>query len=335
MADEYTKDFWIYPAWESEKSVLDQPMFFNMPESNNLILDYENVRGEAISHFDQDPIDMKTVDQGTSMMESAKIFDVRHNWKFPVKAQLLNDEVLMPDSRINFISKYEYRGEVYHHFRKNYFNDFDHLYKMDFWTYPARESENGVVNLPMLFMPESKKLILNYESRREAFSHFRSKYFGNYPEYDQEIMRLRQELTSLDQGSKGFRTNHQSKFKYDAFGTRALGWLERNTYGMVQFGENPYLAIKNKNGQFGAVGPKKKDGISAPNQEMTQVLETKTPENFEDNGRPSSSFQTLERIDVPSWYQYGGDFDVHFQNNDSRIINPMCHQLKRRSVLTR
>ena len=47
-ANEYPKDFWIYPVWESEKSVLGQPMFFNLPESNNLIL---NTRGEAFSNI--------------------------------------------------------------------------------------------------------------------------------------------------------------------------------------------------------------------------------------------------------------------------------------------
>ena len=196
---------------------------------------------------------------------------------------------------------------------------------MDFWAYPARESENGVLNLPMLFMPESKNLILDYESHREAFSHFRSKYFGTYPEYDQEIVRLRQELPSLDQGSvcpEGFFQNHQSKFKYNDYGTVALGWLEKNTYSTVEFGINPYLAIKNKSCQFGAIAPgtknSQKDGYSAKSKKA------KTPENFEDNGKPSIDFQTLERIDVPSWYQYGG----HFQSNDNKIINPMCHQLK-------
>ena len=35
-----------------------------------------------------------------------------------------------------------------------------------FWTYPSWESEKGVVNQPMLFMPESKNLILDYENGR-------------------------------------------------------------------------------------------------------------------------------------------------------------------------
>ena len=48
-ANEYPKDFWIYPAWESEKSVLDQPMFFNMPISNFRRVDFgqEFENGEA------------------------------------------------------------------------------------------------------------------------------------------------------------------------------------------------------------------------------------------------------------------------------------------------
>ena len=72
---------------------------------------------------------------------------------------------------------------------------------MDFWTYPVKDSEKGVLNQPMLFMPESKgNLILDYENGRgKAFSHLRKKNFGQYPEFDLEFMG--QELTSLGQGS--------------------------------------------------------------------------------------------------------------------------------------
>jgi hypothetical protein len=55
---------------------------------------------------------------------------------------------------------------------------------------------------------------------------------------------------------------------------------------------------------------------------MLQVPKAKTPENFEDNGKPSSDFQTFEMIEVPP------GFNVHFQSNENRIINPMCLQLK-------
>ena len=89
-----------------------------------------------------------------------------------------------------------------------------------------------------------------------------------------------------------------------------------------------YLAIKTKNCQFGAIDrprtqKSKNDGISVPNREMLKVPKNKTPENFEDNGKPSSDFQTLEMIEVPPV-----ELLFHYRSNENRIINPMYLQLK-------
>ena len=223
----------------------------------------------------------------------------------------------MPESTINFISEYEYRGEVFHHFRKNDFGQ----YPMDFLTYPSWESEKDVLHQPMLFMPESREnLILDFENGRKAFSNFKRKDFG------QDLIDLKLVVQGLDY--KGLFRTDPYKFKPDAYETIALQWLEKNTYGTVLFGTNPYLAIKTKNCQFRAIDrPKtqksKNDGISVPNRETLKVPKNKTPENFEDNGKPSSDFQTLEMIEVPPV-----ELLFHYRSNENRIINPMYLQLK-------
>ena len=316
---------------------------------------------------------------------------------------MLDGEFLMPESRINFVSEYEYRGEVYRHFQKK------DQYPIDFWTYPARESEKGVLNQPMLFMPESRhNLILDFENGLgEAFSHFRKKDFGQYPI----------DLKSMDQGSdrKGFQ-NDQYKFKSDANGTIIQNWLEMNTYGTVLFGTNPYLTVKYKNSQFGAIGystinskytfetnpefkanvgpsaklkiknldldvkvedlselfsefgplkriyvnkdrygkslgtanvyfENKNHAISAEKKYNGFVFFEKpmnihipepkliTPNNFEDNGKHSSDFQTIEMVEEPEIMQKKPWYNVHTQpiftlsgqlHENRTIINPMC-----------
>ena len=301
-ANEYPMDFWIYPAWESEKGVLDQPMFFNMPESKNLILDYENVRGEAFSHFrridfGQDPIDMKLVHQG-------------HDFK----GKFQNDQ-------------YKFKPDAYETIALRWL-DWNTYGTVQFGTNPYLTIKNKNCQFGGIGHSTTQNLV-------EMNSDIHSKHsptFGKNPELKADVgPSAKLKIKNLDLGV----TVEDLSELFSEFGPLKSIYVNKDRYWVDKSLATANLYFEKKSNAMRAM--KKYNGFVLFNKPMKVYIpepESLTPDNFEYNGKHSIDFQTHEMVEVPEIMRENPWRNVYTQpiltllsdqlHGNRRIINPMC-----------
>ena len=281
---QYPMIFRTYPAWESEKDVLYQPILF-MPESKrNLILDFENGRGEAFSHFRKEDFSQYPIDLLTPFKSDAN-GTITQKWSemntYGTVLSGINPYLTIKNTNFGAIGP---RTQNY-----------DHSENLPtFGTNPEFKAKGGP-RWPKLRI-KNLDLGVTAEKLSELFSHF-GPLKGTY------IIK--------DKNGKSLGT--------------ANVYFEQKSHAMKAMNKCNGVALDKKPMKIHIPVPEyqpnnsKKYGISVPNQEI------ETPDNFEDNGKPSSDFPTLE---VPPVNIYEPGFNVLAQSHEKRIIDPMCRQLK-------